>query len=101
MVFAATWVAVLVVTFGASVYREIDGQTVRSVRAENVELTRELQRVSTRLDRTLANLSSTETERDRINVNLQDKTARHDQVSGQLERFKAFWPGAWLMVGIR
>ena len=57
------WVVVLIAAMGAMIYREIDGPTVRSVVAEQMELTK-------RLDEALASLAATETARDRLSVEL-------------------------------
>ena len=105
---AAVWLIVFVATIGASIYREIDGPTVRSVQAENralrienKRLTETLQLVSHEFDDTMANLTSMQTDRDFISVKLADAEVRGNGFAEELEQFKTWWPVGWLSVSIR
>ena len=89
----AVWLIVLVATIGATAYREIDGPTVRSVTAENIELSQRLERVSKQLDSTLASLSVAERQ-------LTETEMRYYQVADQLDLVKAWWTVGALSVDI-
>ena len=105
---AVVWLIVFVATIGATIYREIDGQTVRSVQAENralrtenKRLTENLQLVSHEFDDTMANLTAMKSDRDLLKVKLTDTEVRGDGIAEQLEQFKSWWPVGWLSVSIR
>ena len=98
---AAVWIIVLVAAFGATIYREIDGPSVRSTMAENVELTKEIVKLTSVLEKSIDDHSLTAYNRDSINAKLIETEQRISEATKQLDRFKASWPIIWLSVGVR
>jgi hypothetical protein len=82
LAFASLWVIVLVAAVAATIYREFDGPTVRTVMAQNVDLST----VNISLN---TNLDAVQIENAQLNSNLLDSRAKLVALKKQFESYIA------------
>ncbi len=94
LVLASLWVIALIGAVSATIYREIDGRTVRSTVSENLNLAATNSALNESLDSArnanvdaLGQLSSAQNNIDQLNADLQESQARYAEITKQLDSY--------------